>query len=326
MKKFKIVVTLVIVAVFALALVGCGSGGSSSDTYKIGILQQLEHPALDKATEGFKAGAEEALGKDKVEFDEQNAQGEQANCATIAGQFVNDKKDLILANATQALQASATATNEIPIVGTSVTDYATALDIDDWSGATGTNVTGTSDLAPLDQQADMIKELCPDANQVGIIYCSAEANSTYQVKEIGKALDKLGMKHKEYSAADSNEVQTVTTKAASECEVIYIPTDNTMASSTETIKNVVVDKKIPVIAGEQGIMAGCGVATLSIDYYDIGFSAGKMAGEILKDGKKPGEMDIQTAEKVTKMYNPEICKSIGFEIPDGYEKYEAEEE
>ena len=315
----KFAVVLILVCAFAMVLVGCGGGKEKDEekgnAYKIGIIQLIEHPALDEATKGFKEGVQSVLGEDSVVFDEQNAQGEDANCATIASGFVTDKVDLIMANATPALQASANATADIPVVGTSVTDFGSALDIKDWTGSTGKNITGTSDLAPLDEQAKMVKEIKPDVKKVGILYCSKESNSKYQVEEIMKQFDDLKIKYETYSAADSNEVQSVATKAASECDVFYIPTDNTMASSTETIKNVIMDKKIPVVAGEQGVCSVCGSVTLSISYYDIGFRAGEMAAEILRDGKDPGEMPIETAPKVTKLYNKEVAEAIGLEIP-----------
>lgn len=319
---------LMLVCAFAMVLSGCGGskkgGEANSKAYKVGIIQLIEHPALDEATKGFKEGMISVLGEDGVTFDEQNAQGEDANCATIASSFVTDRVDLIMANATPALQASANATADIPVVATSVTDFGSALDIKDWTGSTGKNITGTSDLAPLDEQAKMVKEIKPDVKQVGILYCSKESNSKYQVEEISKIFDELGIKYELYSAADSNEVQSVATKAATECDVFYIPTDNTMASSTETIKNVIIEKKIPVVAGEQGICETCGLVTLSISYYDIGFRAGEMAAEILKDGAKPGEMPIETAPKVTKLYNKEVSETIGVEIPEGYEAIQAE--
>ncbi len=327
-KTTKLAVMLMLACAFAMVLSGCGKsggeGGADSNAYKVGIIQLIEHPALDEATKGFKEGMVSVLGEDGVTFDEQNAQGEDANCATIAGGFVTDKVDLIMANATPALQASANATADIPVVATSVTDFGSALDIKDWSGSTGKNITGTSDLAPLDEQAKMVQEIKPDVKQVGILYCSKESNSKYQVEEISKQFDGLGIKYKAYSAADSNEVQSVATKAATECDLFYIPTDNTMASSTETIKNVVMEKKIPVVAGEQGICEVCGAVTLSISYYDIGFRAGEMAAEILKDGTNPGEMPIETAPKVTKLYNKEVCDAIGLEVPEGYEAITAE--
>ena len=230
----------------------------------------------------------------------------------------------MFANATTSLQACAAASADIPVVGTSVTDYATALEIDDWTGATGTNVTGTSDLAPLDQQADMIKELVPDVKQVGLVYCSAEPNSVYQVDKVAECLDAAGIAHKSYSAADSNEIQSVVTKAVSECDVLYIPTDNTMAGNTEIINNICLEKKVPVIAGEQGICEGCGIATLSISYYDLGVKSAEMAYDILVNGTDIKTMEVKTAPKFTKEYLPDRAKELGITVPDGYEEISAE--
>ena len=304
-----------------LGLVGCGNAsstqtasGSTSSTeagtdgkvYHIGVCQLVEHEALDAATQGFQDALKDKLGENNVVFDVQNAQGEETNCATICTGFVSDNVDLILANATASLQAASAATNSIPIVGTSITDYATALNADDWNGTSGTNITGTSDLAPLDQQEAMIKELVPDVTQVGIVYCSAEANSVFQANQIEAALEKDGIAYKEYSAADSNEIQSVVTKAVSECDCLYVPTDNTMAANVDIIKNVTVPAGIPVIAGEEGICQGA-LATLSISYYDIGQAAGEMAYEILVNGKDPGTMEIEYASATTKEYNAERC-------------------
>lgn len=337
MKLRKIMAVLMAASVVA-SLAGCGgssssgSSDSSSDSassdsgkvYKIGICQQLEHEALDQATQGFEDACEEKFGKDNVTFDLQNGQGEQANCATITNSFVADNVDLILANATTALQCATAATDSIPILGTSITDYATALDISDWNGSTGMNISGTSDLAPIDQQEDMLVELVPDVKTVGILYCSAEPNSAYQAKLFEDALKEDGIEYKEYTAADSNEIQSVTTSAISECDALYIPTDNTMASNTEIINNICLPAKVPVVAGEQGICAGCGIATLSISYYDIGYKAGEMAYDILENGKDISTMEIETAPNVTKMYNPTICEELGIEVPDEYEAIEQE--
>ena len=332
----KILAAAMVASLSMLTLAGCGgstttTGGSApADTaggdqvYKVGIVQLTEHKALDAATKGFQDALKEKL-QDNVEFDLQNAQGEQTNCATIASGFVTDKVDLIMANATPALQAAAASTNEIPILGTSVTDYASALDISDWSGKTGKNISGTSDLAPLEEQAAMIKEIKPDAQQVALIYCSSEANSKYQIENIEKELDKLGLAYKEYSAADSNEVQSVVTKASTECDVAYIPTDNIMADNTGIISNILAPAKIPVVAGEQSICAGCGTVTLSIDYYELGYATGEQAYEILVNGKNPADMEIETAKDVTKLYNEENCKAIGIEAPAGYEPIEKSE-
>lgn len=336
--KLRKIMAVLMAASVAASLAGCGgssssgSSDSSSDSassdsgkvYKIGICQQLEHEALDQATQGFEDACEEKFGKDNVTFDLQNGQGEQANCATITNSFVADNVDLILANATTALQCAAAATDSIPILGTSITDYATALDISDWNGSTGMNISGTSDLAPIDQQEDMLVELVPDVKTVGILYCSAEPNSAYQAKLFEDALKEDGIEYKEYTAADSNEIQSVTTSAISECDALYIPTDNTMASNTEIINNICLPAKIPVVAGEQGICAGCGIATLSISYYDIGYKAGEMAYDILENGKDISAMKIETAPNVTKMYNPTICEELGIEVPDEYVAIEQE--
>lgn len=335
MKKFTAALAA---AALMMTAVGCGSAntGDTADTsaaadnaaaegktYNIGIVQLVQHEALDAATQGFMDTLTEKLG-DNVKFDLQNANGESTNCSTIATGFVASNVDLILANATAALQASGAATSNIPILGTSVTDYATALEIDDWTGVTGRNISGTSDLAPIDEQEEMLKELFPEVKQVGIIYCSAEANSKYQATLFGDALTADGIAFKEYSAADTNEISAVVSTAVSECDVLYIPTDNTMASSTETIKNIVVPAGIPVIAGEEGICSGCGVATLSISYYDLGCKTGEMAYEILVNGADPATMKIAFAPNVTKKYNAQICADLGITPPEGYVAIDAE--
>ena len=296
MKKAHKLVSAVLVSTMVLSMTACGSG---EKTYKVGILQQLEHPALDQATQGFQDALTKLMG-DSVTFDVQNAQGEQANCSSIATTFVSNNYDLILANATTALQASAAATSTIPVLGTSVTDYATALDIGDWTGATG------------------LVELFPDAKNVGILYCSAEPNSVYQATEFGKYLDEDGISHKEYTVADSNDIASVVQSAVGEVDVIYIPTDNTMAGNTEAVDNITRPAGIPVIAGEEGICSGCGVATLSISYYDIGYKAGEMAYDILVNGKDISTMDIEYAPNVTKEYNAAICSDLGITVPDDY--------
>lgn len=324
MRVTKKIVSVLTMTALAVGLTGCGAGSdSSSAKYKVGICQLVEHEALDAATKGFKDALNKKFGKGVVAFDEQNAQGEATNCSTICNNFVTNNVDLILGNATGALQAASQATTEIPILGTSVTDYGTALNIKDWKGKTGTNVSGTSDLAPIDQQEDMILELVPNVKKVGILYCSSEPNSAYQADLMEKYLKEDGIAYKTYTAADSNEIQSITTTACNECDVLYVPTDNTMASSAETIKNVAVPAGIPMIAGEKGICSA-GIATLSIDYYSLGYQTGEMAYEILKNGKKAGDMDVEFAGKFTKMYNEENCKALNIKVPDGYEKLEAE--
>ena len=333
MKLGKKIISVLTVAAMMTALAACGNGDGSSNggssasntgssassggdnkVYHVGICQLREHEALDSATKGFQDALTEKLGEGNVKFDLQNAQGESANCSTICNGFVTNNVDLIMANATGALQAAITATNSIPVLGTSITDYATALNLSDWEGHTGTNVSGTSDLAPIDQQEDMILEILPDVKTVGIAYCSSEPNSSYQAGLMKNALEEDNIEYKEYTAADSNEIQSVITTACDECDALYIPTDNTMASSVETIKNVVVPAGVPLFAGEAGLCAA-GIATLSISYYDIGKLTGEMAYEILVNGKDAGTMDIQTAPNVTKLYNKEICETLNITIP-----------
>ena len=329
--KLKKVTAILLTAVMTAALAACGSSsGSSGDdadgsgTYTIGICQQMEHAALDAATEGFQDACRELFGEDNVEFDVQNAQGEQTMCSTIVNNFVSSDVDLILANATLPLQTAAQATSDIPILGTSVTDYGSALGIDDWTGATRVNISGTSDLAPIEEQEDMLLELVPEAQTVGILYCSAESNSKYQAELFEAELEADGISYKEYTAADSNEIQSVTQNAVEECDAIYIPTDNTMASNTQIINNICLPAKVPVIAGEEGICSGCGVATLSISYYDLGYQTGEMAYKILAEGEDIASMEVETAAQVTKKYNPAICEELGITIPEGYEAIEAE--
>ena len=246
--------------------------------------------------------------------------------STIANNFVSADVDLILANATLPLQTAAQATSDIPIIGTSITDYATALEISDWTGATGVNISGTSDLAPIEEQAAMTIELLPDVKTVGILYCSAEPNSKYQAELYAEAMKEENVECKEFTAADSNEIQSVVTSAIEQCDALYIPTDNTMASNTDIVKNICVPAKIPVIAGEEGLCAGCGIATLSISYYDIGYKAGEMAYNVLADGADISTMEIESAPNVTKKYNDEICKELGITVPDDYEMVETSEE
>ncbi len=292
------------------------------ETFVVGICQSMEHPALDAATQGFEDAITDEIGG-VVEFDEQNAQGDSATCSTIINSFVSNDVDLILANATASLQAAAAGTDSIPILGTSITDYGAALDID-FTGTVGGNISGTSDLAPLDEQAEMLQELFPDAENVGLLFCSNEANSKYQVDNVQADLEAMGYTCTQYTFSDSNDLASVCTTASAESDVIYIPTDNTAASNTELINNICLPDGTPIIAGEEGICEGCGVATLSISYYDIGYITGQMAVQILVEGADISEMPVQYAPEVTKEYNPTICETLGIEIPDGYTAIEEE--
>ncbi len=286
-------------------------------TYVVGISQLVTHDALDAATQGFQDALNKLL-PGQVEFDYQNAANDPATCSTIANAFVSDGVDLIMANATPALQAAAAATSDIPILGTSVTEYGVALSIENFSGTVGGNISGTSDLAPLDQQAAMIKEWYPDAKTVGLLYCSNEANSQYQVDTVQGFLEGLGYTCTQYPFSDSNDIAAVCQTAADNSDILYVPTDNTCASNTPIIDNIC-RGNTPVFAGEEGICAGCGVATLSISYYDIGYKTGEMAAQILTGEADISTMAIEYAPEFVKKYNEAICADLGVTPPDGYE-------
>ena len=316
----------------ALTMTACGGSSSGSDdskaasgsdsgsagSYKVGIVQLVQHEALDAATQGFQDKLKELVEADggSVEFDPQNASGESANCTTIVNGFVSEGVDLIMANATAALQAAQAGTSDIPILGTSVTDYGTALGVSDWTGKTGTNISGTTDLAPLDGQADMLKELFPDAKNVGVIYCSGEPNSVYQADVVKAALEKAGCTVTIYTFADTNDVVSVTGTASDANDVLYVPTDNTAASCAEAIKGAATK---PIVAGEEGICKGCGVATLSIDYYELGRTTGEMAVKILKGEADISTMAIEYYPNPVKKYNPDMASLYNVTIPSDYE-------
>ena len=285
------VIAIVLAVMMLCAVTACGGGESADDTYTVGICQLVQHPALDAATQGFKDALTEAF---------------------------SSGVDLILANATPSLQAAASATDSIPVLGTAVTEYGVALSIDNFNGTVGNNISGTSDLAPLDQQADMITELFPDAKNVGILYCSGEPNSVYQAKVVKDCLEKKNVKVEIYTFADSNDVSTVTSSACANSDVIYIPTDNTAASCTEAISAVALPAGVPIVAGEEGICSGCGVATLSIDYYELGRTTGQMAVKILKGEAKVSEMPIEYYPNPVKKYNADIASKLNITIPEGY--------
>ena len=324
----SLVASLALVLSLSVGLTGCGNKTAQDDSdqdastdgegtkYTVGICQLVQHDALDAATQGFIDALNEAL-PGQVEFQNKNASGDSANCSTIVNGFVSDGVDLIMANATPALTAAAAATSDIPILGTSITAYGVALDIDDFNGTVGGNISGTSDLADLEAQANMITEWFPDAKKVGLLFCSAEPNSRYQIEEVAKYLSAKGIETQEFAFTDTNDVASVTQSAADYSDVVYIPTDNTAASNTEAIANVLVPAGVPAICGEEGICKGCGVATLSISYYDLGVTTGKMAAKILTGEADISEMPIEFTEATPK-YNASMCETLGITPLDGY--------
>ena len=321
----KKVIALICAALLVLGMTACtteqnNEAKQDDGKYVIGICQFLPHPALDKATEGFIAAVEAGLGKENVTIELQDAAGEASNCTTIVNGFVSSKVDLIMANATPAVAAASNATETIPILGTSVTEYGVALGIENFSGTVGFNVSGTSDLADLAKQAQMITDWCPDAKNVALLYCSAEANSKYQVEEVKKILEGKGLTCKLFSFADTSDLMSVTQEAVSFADVIYAPTDNTVANNATAIDSIARPAGIPIIAGEAGICQICGIATLSIDYYDLGYATGEMAVRILKDGADITKMPIEYAPEVSYLYNEEICKELNITPLEGYEK------
>lgn len=314
MKKFLAILTaslLLASTIISLVL-------AEDAAYTIGICQLVQHSALDSAAQGFKDGLSELLG-DEVAFNEQNASGDSATCIPIINAFIAEEVDMILANSTPALQAAFAGTGEIPILGTAVSDYASALDMDEWHGVTGLNVSGTSDLSPLDGHAQLLQELYPDAKEVGLLYCSSEANSVYQIQVITQHLTDMGYHCTEYAFADSNDVFSVTQSACMNSDVLYTPTDNTVASCAEVIRNVVEMEHMAIIGGDEGICSDCGVATICIDYYALGNATAKMAYEVLVNGADVSEMPIEFSPTWTKVYNPEMCELLGIVVPDDYE-------
>lgn len=313
----KPIFTMIAVSACMVLHTGTAVYAGEDSTYTVGICQFEQHNALASATQGFKDALEEKL-EGRVTFLEQNAQGDHATCTSIITDFLSKDTDLILANSTAALQAAVTATTETPILGTSVTEYAAALQLNDFDGIVGGNVSGTSDLAPLDEQAAMVQEICPDAQTVGLLYCSAEPNSQYQAEAVRGYLEDMGYTCEDYTFSDSNDIYAVTTAASANCDALYVPTDNMAAANAELIANICIPEGTPIIAGEESTCRLCGAVTFSIDYYDIGYVTGEMAVRILADGEDISKMPIAYSDHFVKRYNEEICTQLGIEVPEDY--------
>lgn len=317
----KKLIALICATMLLVGMTACSAPETSQTDdgkFTVGICQLVLHPALDEATKGFIAAVEEGLGKDNVEFKTEVGDGEASSCGPLVNKLVSSKVDLIMANATPALAAAYNATQTIPILGTSVTEYGVALGIKDFTGTVGGNVSGTSDLADLSKQAEMILDWVPNAKKVGLLFCSSEANSKYQVDEIQKILDGKGLECQQFAFADASDMNAVSQNAADWSDVIYVPTDNTVAKYATAIDGICRPAGVPIVAGEQGICSGCGIATMSISYYDLGYTTGEMAVKILKGEANISEMPIEYAPNVTYLYNAEICSALGITPLDGY--------
>jgi len=302
-------------------LAACGNKPSTPSNpdekvFQIGIVQLAEHPAMDEATRGFKEFLTEKLG-DKVQFNVQNAQGEQTNCTTIVNQFVSSKVDLIMANATNAVKAAREATSDIPIVGTSVTDYV-SIGLVASNEAPGANVTGASDMNPVTVQVDLMKTLCPEVKTVGIVINSGEENSAIQAEEAKTAFEAEGFAVKIYSVADTNEIQTVVTAACNEVDAFYEPTDNLIAANVPTMSNITTAAGKPVICGEGGMCESGFLATYAISYYELGRAAGEQAFNILVNGADPATTPIFffDVSNLSLVINEENAAELGITIPE----------
>ncbi len=307
-----------LVSMLACVMLMSGCAHAAESPYTVGICQILTHEAVAQAAQGFMDALDEALGKGNVVYELKDASGDASICSLIVNDFVADEVDLILANGTPALQAAAAATGDIPILGTSITEYGVALDIDDFHGTVGGNVSGTCDLAPLDLQAQMIPALFPQAASVALLYCSAEPNSLYQVETVSAHLKAMGLNAVPYPFLDSNDMAAVTMNACENADVIYIPTDNTVAANATIVDNICQPKGIPVVTGDTGTCAAAGVAVLGISYYDLGLLTGQMAVQVLTGEADISQMPVAYVENVTYQYNPLICDALGITVPEGY--------
>lgn len=322
----------VLAAILTAAMVASGCGGSqesaqtteapSGDSVTIGVIQPLEHPALDAAREGFIAALKESgyTEGENLTLDLQNAQGDTSNLSTISDRFVSKKVDLVLAIATDAAQSVAAKTQEIPIVATAVTSFTTAGLVAS-EEQPGGNVTGTSDMNPVAAQIGLIQELVPEVETIGLLYNSSEDNSVLQVDMAKKEIEALGLKWSEVTVVNSNDIQTAMQSLVTKCQAVYVPTDNTVASAMASVHSVAKDAKIPTICGESNAVMSGGLATMGINYFDLGAKAGKMAVEIL-NGADPAEMPVQFADTSDEVViNGTVAEEIGFTVPDKYKDF-----
>lgn len=305
------------------ALAGCGDGkaapgsagasGKTGSSYKIGVLQLVEHGALDQTNKGFVAALDES--GIAYTIDQQNAQNDQSACQTIASKLVNDGDDLIFAIATPAAQAVAGATSDIPVVGSAITDYAESGLVAS-NEEPGGNVTGSSDLTPVADQIELLRQLLPEAKSAGILYCSAESNSTVQVELAEEVLEDAGIAHERYAVSSSNEIQQMVESMVGKVDAIYAPTDNTIAAGMATVSMVANENKLPVIVGCDTMVEDGGLASYSISYYDLGYKAGEMAVKILTEDANPADMPIEylSSDECQLIVNQATADALGVDI------------
>ena len=304
-----------------LGVLGCGGdkkeAPKKAEKVNVGIVQLVEHAALDAANKGFVEGLASKGYKEgqNITYDRQNAQADQSNLQNIAHRFVNNKVNLICAIATPAAQTVANVTSDIPIVATAVTDYKTAKLVKD-NAKPGTNVTGTTDMNPVEQQLDLLLKIVPNAKSVGTIYCSSEVNSQLQVDILKKAATAKGVTIKEATVSNVNDIQQAARSLVGKVQAIYVPTDNVLASAMPTLVSVTEEAKLPVICGEGGMVKAGGLATLGVDYYKLGFQAGEMAADILSGKSKPADMGIQAQKEFKAMVNLKEAEKIGLKVPE----------
>jgi len=319
MKKTRGIVTLLLIATMTLALVACGGVAYGAETdFQIGIIQLVEHPALDAAREGFMA----ALRNEGIaaEFDYQNAQGDIPTLSTIAQRFVNNNVDLILAIATPSVQAMSAETYSIPIVGTAITSYVRAGVVYS-NEAPGFNVTGASDRSPIEAQIRMMLEFMPDIQTIGIAYSSNEANSVYQAGTARGIVEALGLTVVEGTVTTTGDIQQNILSLASRVDAIWIPTDNTHANAMPIVGQVSIDTGVPVFASEEGMTMGGGVATLSVNYFELGYQSGQMAAQILRGEGEPATMPIQFPQRYNYIVNGFMVDELGLTVPEQYRDF-----
>ena len=331
MKQFRKMIAVVLTVAMAASLGACGNGGAASSStaasaansaeggkmINIGVAQLLTHPAMDASLKGFKDGlASQGFEEGKnVTYDIQNAQGEQSNCITIANTFANKKPDLILAIATPAAQAVAKVITDTPVMITAVTDPADAKLVAS-NEKPGGNVSGTSDKTPVKEQIEMLKEIVPDVQTVGIMYTSSETNSQLQAKWAKAACEELGLKYQEFTISNTNEIQQVAQSMVGKVQAVYIPTDNILASGMKNVAAVTNSAKLPLIVAEVGPVQNGGLCTVGINYEKLGYQTGLMAAKVLKGEAKPADMAIEYQTEYTISYNSAVAKQLGITLPE----------